>query len=439
MFFRKLISTLLPRKVKNITHLILSAAAVIRYGYPAKDLKVIGVTGTDGKTTTSTLIFKILKENGYKAALISTVAAFVGDTEIDTGFHVTAPDAWLLQKLLKKIRDMNYDYVVLEATSHGLDQHRLMGSNIKIGVLTNITHEHLDYHGSFKNYIRAKQKMFKGVRVAILNRADEVYPIFKKNLDPNTKIIAYDLKSPNKKVREAIEKRFPESYNRLNATAAYLASINCGVDDDTAIKAIASFSGVVGRMQEIKNRKGLRIIVDFAHTPNALENVLSALKGQSAEGSRLISVFGCASERDNAKRPLMGNISTRIADISIFTAEDPRREDINKIINEMALGADENVKEYWIKKYDHPIQKEVIHHRTEHLQIEKGKHIYIRIPERGSAINTAIKIAKRGDIVVICGKGHEKSMSYNGKEYPWSDHEAVKLALKGKTFKINHL
>ncbi len=415
-----------PRSFRNFLHLISAVLAVLRYRYPARGLTVIGVTGTDGKTTTSTLIYEMLKTSGKKVALVSTVAAYIGNQELDTGFHVTAPDAWLLQKLIRKIKDLGYKYVVLEATSHGLDQHRLFGSNIKVSVLTNITHEHLDYHGSYKNYVKAKGKLFRKTKVAIINKTDSSHSFIKKYINRKAQIISYNLNTATGSVKSAIKLKFPEIYNQLNATAAYHAANSVGVKDKDIVQAVKNFKGVIGRMEEIKNNKGFRIIVDFAHTPNALEMVLSELRKQKTKDQRLIAVFGCASERDDKKRPMMGEISSRLADISIFTAEDPRREDINKIISEMVIGANKvKTSEINMDRFEMPI------HRNE------KRHYFVRILERGEAISFAInKLAKRGDIVVICGKGHEKSMSYNGKEYAWSDHDAVNLALKGKVLEI---
>ena len=393
----------LPQKSKNIYHYLNAAFAVLWYGFPTRNLFVIGVTGTDGKTTTATLIYYILKSAGKKAALVSTVAAYIGNQKIDTGFHVTNPNPWPLQKLLKRIASSGYKYIVLEVTSHGLDQHRTLGTNIKIAVLTNITHEHLDYHKTYKNYARAKGKIFKDAKIAILNKTDRSYPLVKKYIRRRTEVVPYDFNSVPKDVVAAIRRRFPENYNQLNALAAYSTVLRVGVSTSDFKKSLRSFPGVSGRMEEIENDRGFRIIVDFAHTPNALESVLTSLKKQTK--GRLIAVFGCASERDEAKRPMMGQISANLADISVFTAEDPRREDVQKIIKEIAKGAERN----------------------------KRPNKYYEIPERGEAIYFAInEAAKAKDVVVICGKGHEGSMNYNGIEYPWSDKEAVLLALKGK-------
>ena len=333
----------------------------------------------------------------------------MGTKEIDTGFHVTNPDPWLLQRFLRSVVNKNYKYVVLEVTSHGLHQYRTLGTNIKIAVLTNVTHEHLDYHKTYENYLNTKAKIFRGAKLAVINRSDQSYRFIRKFIDEGTETVAYNLEATPPKVKLAIRGRFPETYNQLNATAAYIAARGFGVKDGIVINSIKSFPGVPGRMEEVKNSRGFRIIIDFAHTPNALKSVLTELQKLLKKGNKLISVFGCASERDELKRPVMGEISTKLADISIFTAEDPRFESIEKIISDIKIGVKKNIK----------------------------PNKFYEIPDRAEAIDFAInKVAKKGDIVVICGKGHEKSMNYNGIEYPWSDHKAVEFALEGKALEI---
>ena len=390
--------------LKNKLHFLKAVLSVLYFRSPAKSLRVIGVTGTDGKTTTSTLIYHLLLAAGKKVALVSTVAAYIGKKEIDTGLHVTTPDSWYLQKLIRKIADKEYEYLVLESTSHGLDQHRLLGTNISIAVLTNITHEHLDYHKTYAKYLSAKAKLFRNVDAAILNKNDSSYKKIEKILNPKTKSVLYDGKTLEKELAKIVEKRFGESYNRLNATAAILTAKELDLNNKAIIKGIKDFPGIPGRMEEVKNKKGIKIFIDVAHTPNALENVLKALQKKKKGGSKLIGVCGCAGERDIKKRPIMGKIAAKLADVSIITAEDPRSENVNDIIDQIIKVSGE---------------------------INKSKRSeIIREPKRGKAISLSIKgIAKRGDTVVICGKGHEKSMAYNGKEHPWSDQKAIRSAL----------
>lgn len=392
----------------------LSYLAQAWYGNPSKKLKIIGVTGTDGKTTTANIIYWILKSAGHKVGLISSVSAKIGDEEYETGFHVTNPEPLPLQKFLKKMVDLKTEYAVLEVTSHGLDQKRVFGIDFEASILTNITHEHLDYHKTFDAYLKTKAKLFLNSKVAVLNKEDGSFNMIKKLLPKSVKIIPYGLDSLSATIREAISERFPEKYNQSNAAGAAVCAKFLKIKESDIVHSVKAFPGVPGRLQEIKTDRGFKIFIDFAHTPNALENVLTHLKKETK--GKLITVFGCAGERDIKKRPMMAEISTRLADVSIFTAEDPRSEDINKIIGQMAVGA---------KRYHDSESKTVIHH--------SNKHIFTRIPERGEAIYYVInKVAQKADTIVICGKGHEKSMAYGHTEYPWSDHEAVMLALAGK-------
>ena len=407
------------RKLKNLCHLLVAVVAVIFYRYPAKDLRVIAVTGTDGKTTTVHLIYDILQQAGKKSAMISSVAAHIGKQTIDTGFHVTTPSAWALQKLLRRIKDKGCEYVVLEATSHGLDQHRVFGANFLVGVLTNVTHEHLDYHGTYKNYLEAKAKLFEGVKVAVLNRDDESYAFLKSKVkSQKSKVITYSLKHKADLTKEICpcESGLRGEYNYYNALAAIGAARAVGIDDQDINEAIVDFDGVAGRMEDVGGNQDFKVIVDFAHTPNALEKLLETLKGEVRKG-RVVVVFGCAGLRDTQKRPLMGEVAARLADIAVLTAEDPRTENMNEIIDQIAVGSLKG----GAKELDPLLYKD----------LDSSGHIFFRVPDRKRAINFAIRrLARRNDVVVICGKGHEKSMCYGTIEYPWSDHKTAKEALE---------
>lgn len=434
-----MIFTSLIGKYKNTAHLVNSLIQVVINKYPARRLNVIGITGTDGKTTTSHLVYEMLKRAGKSVALLSTVAAFLDGETLDTGYHVTTPDPKFLQPLIKRITDKGVKYLVLEATSHGLDQHRVLGCNFKIGVLTNLTHEHLDYHGSFEKYRKAKAKLFKKVDYAILNKDDLSYNYFRELLKEGAKEVNYSLgkaaslkasniKSTPKGTSFIIiedEKKYSFStrlvgkYNVSNILAACGVARIVGISWSKISLAIQNFQGVEGRMERIDGKKEFTVIVDFAHTPNALENVLKTLRRLKPKRGRLIAVFGCAGERDIKKRPMMADISTRLADVTIFTAEDPRHEDVNKIIEEMVNGV-QNDKAIEVKKIQ-AFSKTI------------NRNIFLREPDRKKAINLAIRqIAKKGDIVLIAGKGHEKSMAIGDKEIPWSDHRTIKAALEGR-------
>jgi len=392
-------------KAKNLYHFFSASLANLFYRFPSQNLQVIGVTGTDGKTTTVHLIWRILSEAGFKVALISSVSARLGQKELETGFHVTTPDPWPLQKLIKRIADQGFTHLVLEATSHGLDQYRLLGIDFKVGVLTNITHEHLDYHRTFEKYLAAKAKLFRKVEVAVLNCEDASFSKIKPLVDRKAKILTYGLKKGDLNLKNfSFKTSLPGEYNLQNCLAAAAAAKALGVDEEVIKKTVSSFKGLVGRMEEIDEGQDFKVIVDFAHTPNALENVLRLLKEKTV--GKLIAVFGCAGLRDKEKRPLMGEVSCRLADISVLTAEDPRTEDLNGIIAQIAKGC------------------------------QKAKGVegktFFRVPDRGEAIQFAISKAKKGDTVVICGKGHERSMCFGKTEYPWSDQETARNALKKK-------
>ena len=392
-------------RLKNLKHFLEAILALIIYRYPGRQLKVIGVTGTDGKTTTVHLIYHLLNTADKKVAFISTVGAKIGKKEIDTGFHVTTPNPWHVQKILRQLVNQKIEYVVLESTSHGLDQHRLLGCNFSIGVLTNITHEHLDYHRTFKRYLKAKAKLFKNVKIAILNRDDKHFNYLKR-VAKKAQVISYGIKKKadftpqNFKFKTSLV----GEYNQYNCLAAIAITSSLGIEKKVIKKAIQSFKPVKGRMEEIKEGQKFRVIVDFAHTPNSLKQTLKTLRSQIPSKSRLITVFGCAGERDREKRPMMGKIATELADLTVLTTEDPRTEDVDEIINQIAKGC------------------------------QKGGGVedktFFRVPDRQEAINFAIqKLAKKNDIVVICGKGHEKSICFGKKELPWSDQKAAKKAL----------
>lgn len=398
------------RQIKNLVHLGIAVVANICFGFPSKKLKVIAITGTDGKTTSSTLVYHLLHQAGLKVALISTVAAFIGDDEIDTGFHVTTPSSFALQKLLKRILDQGYDYVVLEVTSHGIDQNRVWGIHPYIGAITNVTHEHLDYHKTFSNYLTTKAKLLLRSQTALVNAdAKDSVEALQALLDAASK--PYELFAVDripKKLREAVEKRFGhQHYNRQNSALAIAIAKKLDIKDRVISQAILQFPGVAGRMQKMINKRGISIIVDFAHTPNALEEALLSLqsksspKGGKGHRGKLILVFGCAGLRDISKRPMMGEIASRLADHVILTAEDPRTEDVWSIIHQIKSG------------------------------VQSGHQKIVSIADRYKAIEFALNtLAHPGDTVLITGKGHEKSMCFGSTEYPWSDQQAVRSVLE---------
>jgi UDP-N-acetylmuramoyl-L-alanyl-D-glutamate--2,6-diaminopimelate ligase len=328
------------------------------YGTNTAKLKIIGVTGTKGKTTTCHLIYHILTKAGKKAGLVSSITT--------AGLHTTSPDVISLHQLLSQMIKDGCEYAVIEVSSHGIDQKRIAGINFDIGVLTNIAPEHLDYHKTFEEYKRIKMSFIKSAKHSVIS--------------PTTTKLTI----------------LPGVFNNINAETAIEVAALLGIDKKTALSALHSFKLPAGRLEEIKNKLGVKIIIDFAHTPESLQEALTYLRTQTK--GKLIAVFGCAGERDSAKRQKMGKISGEIADLSIFTAEDPRSENVFDILDTM----------------------------------KKDAKNYQVIPERGEAITAAINQAKKGDTVAIFGKGHEKSMCYGHIEHPWSDQEAVKNILMVK-------
>ncbi|MEK9146584.1 MAG: UDP-N-acetylmuramoyl-L-alanyl-D-glutamate--2,6-diaminopimelate ligase [Patescibacteria group bacterium] len=395
------------QKIKNYYHLVQALTAAIFFNFPSKKLIVIGVTGTDGKTTTVNMIYHILKSSGKKVSMISSVNAQIGPKTYDTGFHVTTPGPWQIQKYLRKAQDALSQYFVLEATSHSLDQNRLALVYFRAGVITNITHEHLDYHKTWENYANAKSKLLRNVQISVLNKDDKGSYNFLKNRTEG-KIITYSLKN-NSQVNLKnfpVKLKIPGDYNLSNSLAAAAVCSAFGIDKKTILGALANFQGVTGRLEEVNLGQDFKVIVDFAHTPNGLENALKALSSQlTVHGSQLIAVFGAAGLRDRAKRQLMGKVAAQFADLSVLTAEDPRTENVNDIIDEVAKGFTSKGK-------------------------KEGKDFF-KVANRGQAIEFAItKLAKKGDIVATFGKSHEKSMAYGKKETPWDEFEVTRKAIQ---------
>lgn len=351
---------------------------------------MIGVTGTDGKTTTTHLIYHILKHADKKVSMISTVYALVAGHEYDTGFHVTTPDAILIPKYIRMAADQKDEYFILETTSHRLDQNQLFGTKFEIGVITNITHEHLDYHRTYEDYVRSKEKLLGMSKIGIINKDNESY----KYLSQNSKLKSQNYISNLK----TVEKTFNlPKFNQYNYAAAYTVCRQLGLSDREILGAIKTFNLPKGRLEVVYDRD-FKVIIDFAHTPNAFASLLPELRRLYLDkGGKLIHVFGSAGLRDKTKRPLMGEASSKYSDYIILTEEDYRTERLEDICGQITSGIENNR--------------------------------YKIVNRREQAINKAIEMAKKGDLVVITGKGHEKSLCRGKIEYPWSEHEAVKKAL----------
>lgn len=401
------------------------------YRFPARRMTVIGVTGTDGKTTTANLIYKILLAAGLRAGIISTVNAVIGDEVLDTGFHVTTPEAPEVQRYLARMLAAGLTHVVLEATSHGLVQHRVSACEFDIAVVTNVTHEHLDYHGTYERYLEAKARLFTGLsdteakpfgnpRMAVLNKDDQSYAYLNrvttglswsysltKGSDLWAEDIHYDASglhfmATSERIRFPVSSSLVGKHNVSNILAALGATwAGLGIPVEVAQQGILSLQAIPGRMEWIDMGQSFIAIVDFAHTPNALQRALEAAR--SLTDKRVIAVFGSAGLRDREKRRMMPQISAKLADISVLTAEDPRTESLDDILEEMAQAARQ-------------------------AGAVEGKNLW-RVADRGEAIRLAVRMAQPGDVVIACGKGHEQSMCFGTREYAWDDRVAMRACL----------
>ena len=375
-------------------------------GFPAKKINIIAITGTDGKTTSSFLIYQILKAAGKKVAVITTVAAYIGDDQINTGLHVTSPHPRELNQLITKMVAQGYHYLVLEITSHGIYQFRTWGIKPLIAGLTNITHEHLDYHLTYPNYLRTKAELLRAAEVAVINKDDQSFAPLTKLLNP-AQTLTYSHKDRlYTKLSPIIKKRFPAAYNQMNARLAVSISQLLQIPNQAIMDGIANFPGVPGRLELVPGKQKFTVYVDFAHTPNAVKSVLSFLRSQikKQKRGRLIAVLGCPGHRDIDKRPLMGLYASQLAGLAIFTSDDSRTEDIWTIIRQM----------------------------KEHPDLEYRK--VVSIADRRRAMTYAlIDQAKAGDIVALLGKGHEQSLAIGKVEIPWSDKVVAQEILGEKS------
>ncbi len=405
------------RTAKNFVHLIIALAANVLYGFPSRSMTVIGVTGTDGKTTTASLIYDILQKSGKKAALLTTVSAVIDGKTYDTGFHVTTPSSVQLQKYFSIAKKKGITHFVLETTSHALDQNRVFGVHYAVSAITNIAPEHLDYHKTYEQYVAAKAKIMKMSDTIVLNAEDMSFSYLKQILGtytskPHTVTFALHGKSDVTLDNYPLIVSMPGAFNKYNALAALACVLEVGVSYEEAKKIIKEFQTPRGR-QEIVQEKPFTIMVDFAHTPTAFRALLSSIRAEYS--GKIIHVFGSAGERDKEKRPDMGKISSVYADTIILTAEDPRTEKVSDINAEIIRG---------IKSKRHKMVK----NKTE--KVFDDESVIYQIPDRKEAIQFGISLAKKGDIVVITGKGHEQSMNFGQGEIPWSDHTVIKNIIK---------
>jgi UDP-N-acetylmuramoyl-L-alanyl-D-glutamate--2,6-diaminopimelate ligase len=415
---KNLIKKILPKFFINFYHFLLAFFSAILYGFPSRKIKLIGVTGTNGKTTTTEMIASILEAAGYKVALLNSVRFKIGEEETINTLRMTMPGRGFIQKFLKKALKNNCSFAVIEVSSEGIKQYRHKFLNFKIAIFTNLAPEHIESHGSFENYRRAKGKFFEATKkIHVLNAEDENVEYFMKfpakkkifystDLSKNlafqkigTIIFAENIRENEKGTAFKVNNvdfnlGIIGKFNIYNALAAISVGISQGISLETCKKALESFKGVPGRMEEVIS-KPFKVIVDYAFTPNALEKVYQTLTSQiTTNDSRLICVLGaCGGGRDKWKRPVLGELAAKYCDEVIVTNEDPYDEDPWQIIEQVASGT-------------------------------KGKAR--KILDRREAISTALKLAKEGDVVVITGKGCEPSICVKGKKIPWDDREVAR-------------
>ena len=383
------------------------------YDAPSTKIKLVGVTGTNGKTTIATLLFKLFSELGYTCGLVSTVQNQIGD-QIIPATHTT-PDAVSLNELLNTMVDAGCSYVFMECSSHAVHQHRITGLQFTGALFSNITHDHLDYHKTFENYIAAKKGFFDALPAsafAITNSDDKRGEVMLQNT--KAKKLSYGLKSSADYKGKILENaltglvmlvneievhfRLIGEFNAYNLLAVYGAAVNLGIESNKALTTLSMLAGAEGRFDYIISSKQVIGIIDYAHTPDALENVLATIKKLRKGYEQVITVVGCGGDRDKTKRPIMAQTACDLSDKVILTSDNPRTEDPAQIIADMEAGLN-----------------------------TAAKRKYISILDRKEAIKAAVEFAKPEDIVLVAGKGHEKYQDIHGVKHPFDD-KAILLA-----------
>ena len=426
---RKLVKKFIPlalfKKIEPYGHLAEAMLMQTINGFPVKDIKVIGVTGTNGKTSTSFLIQRMLHEAGFKVGLMTTVGYGVGANIKPQIQHMTTASSGLLLKRIKAMRAEGMEWLVLETTSHGLAQHRVWGIPYSIAVMTNVTHEHLDYHGTFERYRDAKRLLFKqtnsnrkGYRTGVINAEDPSARLFASDI---SRALTYgvkqgDIKAENIKLAPtqisylakskeqsyAITCHLPGSFNVANSLAAVCVGRLLGLSKTQIESGIAALEGVEGRMMSIAEGQKFNVIIDFAHTPDSFEKLFNDLR--PAVKGKLLVLFGSAGRRDEEKRSVQGSLAGKYADEIVITEEDDRDIDGVMIMNQIASGAESQGK-------------------------VKNKDLFL-VLDRSEAISFVFSRAKPGDTVLLLGKGHEKTIERADGEHPWNEMNVARAALK---------
>lgn len=402
-------------KVKN-THYATGIMASNFYDNPSKKLKLVGITGTNGKTTTVTLLYNLFRSLGYKCGLISTVQNKIENTVIPSTH--TTPDAIALNELLNQMAEKGCHYVFMEVSSHAVVQHRITGLQFSGAIFSNITHDHLDYHKTFDEYIKAKKGFFDQLdenSFALINKDDANGMVMVQNT--KAKKYTYALKTTADFKGKIMENhlnglfmnidgkdvwvKLIGSFNAYNILAVYATAVLLKQDPLNVLTAISTLPPVEGRFQSTKSEQGIIGIVDYAHTPDALKNVLETIKNIRTGNEQVITLVGCGGDRDAAKRPVMSSIACQFSNKVILTSDNPRSENPESILDEMQKGID-----------------------------AADARKVLRISDRKEAIKTACSLAKPGDIILLAGKGHEKYQEINGVKHPFDDFEILKETFK---------
>ena len=382
------------------------------YGQPSEKMTLVGVTGTNGKTTIATLLYKLFSKLGYNCGLLSTVQNHIG-TEIVPATHTT-PDAISLNALLKQMLDNGCSHVFMETSSHAIHQHRIAGLKFAGGIFSNITHDHLDYHKTFDEYIRVKKSFFdalgsgafalsnaddkRGMVMLQNSNASKYYYSLKTVADFKGKILENGLTGLVMTVNDQeVHFRLIGEFNAYNLLAVYGAAICLGEEKTEVLLHLSAMTGAEGRFEYYISTKDKVIgIIDYAHTPDALINVLATIQKLKKGHEQMITVIGCGGDRDSTKRPIMAEAACEYSDKAIFTSDNPRSEDPLEILRNMEEGLS-----------------------------TAAKRKYISIADRKEAIKTAVSLAKEGDIILIAGKGHEKYQEVKGVKYPFDDKQVL--------------
>lgn len=431
------IRKLIPNWMKNIYHYNVAVLAGLYYGFPSRQMRVIGVTGTNGKTTTCMLIASILREADKKVGMLTTVRFAIGEKEIANKLNMTTVQPFLLQKYLSQMRKAGCTDIVLEVTSHAIAQHRIWGIKFQTLALTNITHDHLDYHETFENYKNVKKQLFaQPHEISVLNKDDDSFDEFSK--ETVGKVVSYTIEGGGADIASrkvltepggtdftlltssgqiAVSLKIPGKFNVSNALCAAAVAETMKLPLQIIKNGLEAVEQVPGRMEKVsvpeaKGRINYSVIIDYAHTPDALEKALLALR--PATKGKLIAVYGATGDRDKTKRPVLGEIGGRLADIAIITDEEPYGEDPMKIIDEVAAGVEKGGAGGRRKK--------------------KGETFFI-IENRLEAIEKAVKMAGSGDVVLVTGMGDQSYKVIKGKKFPWSDREAVQAVIRQRVMR----